>query len=108
MSQNPTITPADIKEQKKVMLNDIFDILIETTGINHGKHLEYHRDEFLRIQLRDENSFASEYWFPADASDNMKLLFRPLRGFLVITQERTKKGLAAAENANNRISELKY
>lgn len=94
---------------KTVILNNIFDILIETTGIHHGKYMEMHRAEFLSIQLREEHSFASEYWFPAEASDNMKLLFSSFGGgFSVITQNRTAKGVLAAANADSRFKAMGY
>lgn len=97
-----------LDKAKKTALNEIFDILIETTGIHNNQHLDYHRGEFLHIQLRDETSFSSEYWFPASASDNMKLLYNRFNGFHVITQERTAKGIAAAENANARLAKVEY
>lgn len=104
MSENLSIV-----EAKTIVLNNIFDILVETTGMHRGKYLDMHREEFLAVQLRTEgDNFASEYWFPATESDNMKLMFDRWRGFYVITQDRTAKGVLAAANADVRLKAMGY
>lgn len=111
MSENIETTAETVKARKRSTLNRIFDVLIETTGIHGGKEskfLDYHRGEFLSIQLRDEYSYSHEYWFPSNASANMKLLYSNRTGFSVITQDHTVKGKEAAKQANARLVELGY
>lgn len=112
MTEKTTVmTAEEITARKIVVLNNIFDMLLETTGIHGGVNddfIEYHRGEFMSIQLRNESFFASEYWFPATASDNMKLFFDTWRGFSVITQDRHAEGNVAAEKANARLLEMGY
>lgn len=107
------VTAEEIRVNKISILNSIFDTLIETTGIrraldSESESLDFCREEFLAIQLRNQSFFASEYSFVSTASVSMKLAFSTWDGFSVLTQSRDESEIANVVQANARLATMGY
>lgn len=109
-----TIVTADEITSKRIsILNNIFDVLEETTGIRSALDSDNQspdacREDFLQAQLHNRAFYASEYCFTSSSATNMKIVFSTWDGFVVLSQSRAVGDVTDVEKANARLVEMGY